>query len=76
MKKILAIALLFCTMVQMALAQTDNRISGTVVDDFGPVMMANVVERDANNRIVNATATDANGNFSMPIKSGKNKLVV
>ena len=63
-------------MVQMALAQTDNRISGTVVDDFGPVMMANVVERDANNRIVNATATDANGNFSMPIKSGKNKLVV
>ena len=76
MKKILAIALLFCTMVQMALAQTDNRISGTVVDDFGPVMMANVVERDANNRIVNATATDANGNFSMPIKSRKNKLVV
>ena len=76
MKKILAIALLFCTMVQMALAQTDNRISGTVVDDFGPVMMANVVERDANNRIVNATATDANGNFSMPIKSGKSKLVV
>ena len=76
MKKILAILLLLCTTVQMAMAQTNDRISGTVEDDFGPVMMANVVERDANNRVVNATATDANGNFSMPIKSGKNKLVV
>ncbi len=51
-------------------------ISGTVEDAMGPVMMANVVERDANKRIVNATQTDMMGNFSMEIKNPKNKLVV
>ena len=51
-------------------------ISGTVEDAMGPVMMANVVERDANNRIVNATQTDMMGNFSMKINNPKNKLVV
>ena len=40
-------------------------ISGTVEDALGPVMMANVTERDGNNRIVNATQTDMMGNFSM-----------
>ena len=51
-------------------------ISGTVEDAMGPIMMANVVERDGNNRIVNHTQTDMMGNFSMEIKSPKNKLVV
>jgi len=58
-----------------ALAQ-GIRISGTVTDDFGPVMMANVVERDGNNRILNAATTDFNGNFTMSIKSPKNKLEI
>lgn len=52
------------------------RISGTVEDDMGPVMMANVVERDGSNRIINATSTDFNGNFAMTIKSPKNRLVI
>lgn len=43
---------------------------------MGPIMMANVVERDANNRIVNAVQTDMMGNFSMEIKNPKNKLVI
>ena len=51
------------------------RISGTLTDQDGPVMMGNVVERDANNRIVSATQTDFNGNFSLQVKSTKNKLV-
>lgn len=51
-------------------------ISGTVEDALGPVMMANVTERDGNNRIVNATQTDMMGNFSMEIKNPKNKLVI
>ena len=42
----------------------------------GPVMMCNVTERDANNRIVSASQTDINGNFSMEIKSTANKLQV
>ena len=74
MKKILLIALL-CVISQMMMAQ-GKRILGTVSDQDGPILMANVVERDANNRIVSATQTDINGNFSMEIKSAKNKLVV
>ena len=50
------------------------RISGTLSDAEGPVMMGNVVEIDANNRIVSAAQTDFNGNFSMQVKSTKNKL--
>ncbi|MBQ9363112.1 MAG: SusC/RagA family TonB-linked outer membrane protein [Bacteroidaceae bacterium] len=64
-----------CLLPATLMAQ-GTRISGTVSDDMGPVMMANVVERDGNNRIINATTTDFNGNFAMAIKSTKNRLVV
>ena len=50
------------------------RISGTVTDAMGPVMMCNVVEIDNNNRIVSNAQTDINGNFSMTVKNAKNKL--
>ena len=54
-----------------------NRVvSGTVSDDMGPIMLANVVEKDPNNRIVSATQTDMMGNFSMEVKNPKNKLEV
>ena len=66
---------LFSVIAQMMMAQ-GKVISGTVEDAMGPIMMANVVERDANNRIVNATQTDMMGNFSMEIKNPKNKLVI
>ena len=72
--KLLVTAILL-TLVQTVFAQ-GTRISGKVSDDFGPVMMANVVERDANNRIVTAAVTDVNGNFSMVVKNTKNKLSV
>lgn len=58
---------------QLASAQ-GVRISGTLTDQDGPIMMGNVVEVDANNRIVSAVQTDFNGNFSMTVKSTKNKL--
>lgn len=73
-KYILFIILIWAT--QMVVAQNTIRISGTVSDEMGPVMMANVVERDNNNRIISATQTDINGNFSMAVKNPKNKLVV
>lgn len=60
----------------MAVSAQDHRISGTVSDDFGPVIGCNVIEKDANNRNVNATITDVNGNFQLAIKNPKNKLVV
>ena len=49
-------------------------ISGTVTDAFGPVMMANVVELDASNRIVASAVTDMSGNFSFRLKNPKDKL--
>ena len=69
------LTLLFTIVAQMVMAQ-GRVISGTVEDAMGPVMMANVVERDGNNRIVSATQTDMMGNFSMEIKNPKNKLVI
>lgn len=53
-----------------------HRITGRVYDDIESIPLANVVERDANNRIVEATVTDMNGNFSMVVKNPKNKIVV
>ena len=74
-KKILLTAL--CVLGSICdLSAQEVRISGTVTDNEGPVMMGNVVERDANNRIVSATQTDFNGNFSMQIKNTRNKLVI
>ena len=54
--------------------QAGDIISGTVTDDFGPVMMANVVEIDAANRIVASAVTDMSGNFSFKLKNPKDKL--
>ena len=56
--------------------QAGDIISGTVTDNFGPVMMANVVEIDAANRIVASAQTDMNGNFSFKLKNPKDKLRV
>ena len=52
--------ILFAFIAQMMMAQ-GKVISGTVEDAMGPIMMANVVERDGNNRIVSATQTDMMG---------------
>ena len=51
-------------------------ISGTVTDNMGPVMMANVVEIDASNRIMASAVTDMNGHFSFKLKNPKDKLRV
>ena len=64
---------LLCAVGQWVMAQGVH-ISGKLTDNEGPVMMGNVVEVDANNRIVSAVQTDFNGNFSMQVKSTKNKL--
>ena len=54
--------------------QVGDIISGTVTDQFGPVMMANVVEIDASNRIIASAVTDMSGNFSFKLKNPKDKL--
>ena len=70
---ITTLVLFFC--VSSAFAQK-RRITGSVYDDLGGIMMANVVERDANNRIVAATVTDMNGNFSLVVLNPKDKISV
>ena len=71
-KKVIFAALM--TVAAQVVVAQGVRISGTVTDNDGPIMMGNVTERDANNRIVSAAQTDFNGNFSLQIKSTKNKL--
>ena len=56
-----------------ATAQITN-VHGNVRDDMGELMGASVCEVDANGRIIEATVTDMNGNFSMHIRNPKNKL--
>ncbi len=73
MKRSIFLIISFFNFLIAATAQT-ARISGSVNDDMGPVMMCNVVEIDGNNRIVSNTQTDFNGNFSMTVKNTKNKL--
>lgn len=60
-----------------AFAQRSARISGNISSDAeGPLMMVNVTERDKNDRIIEATVTDMEGNFSMVVKNTSNRLEV
>lgn len=69
-----AVALALCC--TSAFAQ-QKRISGHVFNKSdGPVVMANVVEKDKSNRVVSATQTDMKGNFTMTIKNPNNRLEV
>ena len=70
------ILFIFSVFNLMTVMAQEVRISGTVSDDMGPIMMCNVVEIDGNNRIVSNVQTDFNGNFSMTVKNAKNKLKI
>lgn len=70
---LIGLSFIICHLYSYA-QQAGDIISGTVNDAFGPVMMANVVEIDAANRIVASTTTDMSGNFSFRLKNPKDKL--
>ena len=75
MKRLTFILISFFNFLIAANAQqAGDIISGTVNDEMGPVMMANVVEIDAAKRIVASAITDMNGNFSFKLKNPKDKL--
>ncbi len=76
--KVIGLSFIICQLsFSHAVAQkAGDIISGTVTDQFGPVMMANVVELDAANRIVASATTDMSGNFSFKLKNPKDKLRV
>lgn len=70
------LTLILCFVCAAAFAQ-QKRISGHVWSKTdGAIMMANVCEMDKNGRIVSATQTDLNGNFSLAIKNAANKLQI
>lgn len=70
------LALALALIVSTTATAQQHRITGRVFDDIEGLMMANVVEKDANNRIVGHAVTDVNGNFSMVVKNTKNQLVI
>ena len=55
-------------------AQDITSVHGTVSDEMGGLMGATVCEIDGNDRIINSAVTDLNGNFTMKVKSTKDKI--
>lgn len=67
------IMVLLCLMTMGASAQI-TAVHGTVSDEFGEITGASVCEIDGTGRIIEATVTDLNGNFSMKIRNTKDKI--
>ena len=67
---------LLCFIASAATMSAQQRISGQVSDAMGPLMMVNVVEVDKDGRFINHATTDFDGNFTMIVKSNKNKLKI
>lgn len=67
------ILLLICMIAMGAKAQI-TAVHGTVSDEFGEITGASVCEIDGTGRIIEATVTDINGNFSMKIRNSKDKI--
>lgn len=75
-KSILCIMLMLLSVSSLRAQKAGDMISGNVSDDIEGLMMVNVVEIDAANRIVAHGVTDINGNFSFRINNPKDKLRV
>lgn len=67
------VLMLFC-MAAMEMRGQITSVNGTVSDEWGPLMGASVCEIDGNGRIIEATITDLNGNFSMRVRNAKDKI--
>ena len=65
---------LLCILCLRVSAQQISSVRGTVADEYGPIVGVAVCEMDANNRIIENTVTDVNGNFSMHITNSKDRL--
>lgn len=74
MKKIITILALALAPTIVSAQTAGTMIHGVVQDEFETLMGCNVLEVDASNRIVAATQTDINGNFSFRIVDPRHKL--
>ena len=72
-----AFALAVASLPGLLLAQkAGDVISGVVEDNEGPLMMVNVTERDAADRIVAHAITDIEGNFSFRLQNPKDRIQI
>ena len=76
-KKIIILILVLCSFVG-AYSQTKTTIRGKVIDqkDKSPIVGATVVESNKENRVVNGTITDIDGNFVYQMKNPANTMKV
>ena len=73
----MALVLASATLPSLLFAQkAGDIISGVVEDNDGPMMMVNVTERDAADRIVAHAITDIEGNFSFKLVNPKDKIQI
>jgi TonB-linked SusC/RagA family outer membrane protein len=72
-KKAMCLLLMVLFVTVKASAQSEM-ISGTVVDQIGPVIGCSVVELDGNNRVLGGTTTNMDGKFAYTVKNVKNRV--
>ena len=71
--KAIILTLVLCAATTLR-AQEITSVHGTVSDELGGLMGATVCEIDANGRIINSAVTDLNGNFTMRVKSTRDRI--
>ena len=74
MRKYRFIMLSLFSFIALGTSAQITAVHGTVSDEFGELTGASVCEIDGAGRIIEATITDINGNFSMPIRNTKDTL--
>ena len=74
MRILKSIILMLALMLPSLAGAQITSVHGVVSDDMGPLMGATVCEIDATGRIINSAVTDLNGNFTMKVKSDKDKI--
>ena len=72
-----ALTLAIAALPSLLMAQkAGDIISGVIEDNDGPMMMVNVTERDAADRIVAHAITDVEGNFSFKLVNPKDRIQI
>jgi TonB-linked SusC/RagA family outer membrane protein len=75
MKKLTYLIFIICSLLfSLNVNAQITNVHGSVRDDMGELMGASVCEIDGNERIIEATTTDLNGNFTLKIRNPKDKL--
>ena len=74
MRKYRFIMLSLFSFIALGTSAQITAVHSTVSDEFGELTGASVCEIDDAGRIIEATITDINGNFSMPIRNTKDKI--